>query len=152
MNKVMLIGNLTRDPEVRYTQSGKAVTRFALAVNRRGRRDEGQQPTADFPTIVAWDKLAEICGNNLTKGRRIYVEGRLRTGSYEAQDGTKRYTTEIVMSDMEFLDSKNSAPRDDGFPQDGDYPFASGSGASAPAAAKNSGTFGGDIADEEIPF
>ena len=104
MNKVILIGRLVKDPEIRYTQSGKGVASFVLAVDRRFSK-EGQQ-TADFIPIVAWNKLAEIVGDNLTKGRRISVEGRMQVRSYDAQDGTKRYVTEVIADEVEFLDSK----------------------------------------------
>ena len=116
MNKVILIGRLTRDPEVRYTQSGIAVCTFTLAVDRRYARkaENNGQPTADFIPIVAWRKLAEICGNNLTKGRRISVEGSMQVRNYEAQDGTKRYVTEVIADEIEFLDSKNSGQGDGG--------------------------------------
>ena len=108
MNKVLLTGNLARDPEVRYTQSGKAVASFSLAVNRRfGKANDGQQPSADFISIVAWEKLAEFCGNYLTKGSRILVEGRLQARSYDAQDGSKRYVTEVVVQSMEFCGKKS---------------------------------------------
>ena len=104
MNKVILIGRLVKDPEMRYTQSGKGVCSFALAVDRRFSK-EGQQ-TADFIPIVAWNKLAEVVGDNLTKGRRISVEGRMQVRNYDAQDGTKRYVTEVIADEVEFLDSK----------------------------------------------
>lgn len=104
MNKVILIGRLVKGPEIRYTQSGKGVASFVLAVDRRFSK-EGQQ-TADFIPIVAWNKLAEIIGNNLTKGRRISVEGRMQVRNYDAQDGTKRYVTEVIADEVEFLDSK----------------------------------------------
>ena len=104
MNKVILIGRLVNDPEIRYTQSGKGVASFVLAVDRRFSK-EGQQ-SADFIPIVAWNKLAEIIGNNLTKGRRISVEGRMQVRNYDAQDGTKRYVTEVIADEVEFLDSK----------------------------------------------
>ena len=104
MNKVILIGRLVKDPEMRYTQSGKGVCSFNLAVDRRFSK-EGQQ-TADFIPIVAWNKLAEICGDNLVKGRRISVEGRMQVRNYDAQDGTKRYVTEVIADEVEFLDSK----------------------------------------------
>ena len=104
MNKVILIGRLVKDPEIRYTQSGKGVASFVLAVDRRFSK-EGQQ-TADFIPIVAWNKLAEICGDNLVKGRRISVEGRMQVRNYDAQDGTKRYVTEVIADEVEFLDSK----------------------------------------------
>ena len=103
MNKVILVGRLAQDPEVKYTQSGKAVATFALAVSRRV--GQGQEAT-DFIQIVAWEKLAEICGNNLNKGRRILVEGRLQIRSYEAQDGQKRRVAEVIAQNIEFLDSK----------------------------------------------
>ncbi len=148
MNKAILIGRLTRDPEVRYTQSGVAVCTFTLAVDRRFARKDANdgQPTADFIPIVAWRKLAEVCGNNLIKGRRISVEGRIQVRSYEAQDGSRRYVTEIVADEIEFLDSKNSVPHDGGF-----------AGAPAPAAPQqkpnnDAGNFGPSIPDEEIPF
>ena len=145
MNKAILIGRLTRDPEVRYTQSGVAVCTFTLAFARRfaRREDNSGQPTADFIPIVCWRKLAEICGNNLVKGRRISVEGRIQVRSYDAQDGSKRYVTEIVADEIEFLDSKGSAPQAGGF------------GAPAPAAPQqpaDAGSFGPSIPDEEIPF
>lgn len=101
---MILVGRLAQDPEVRYTQAGKAVATFSLAVSRRV--GQGQEST-DFIPIVAWEKLAEICGNNLNKGRRILVEGRLQIRSYEAQDGQKRRVAEVIAQNVEFLDSKN---------------------------------------------
>ena len=150
MNKAILIGRLTRDPEVRYTQSGVAVCTFTLAVDRRfARRDANDgQPTADFIPIVAWNKLAEICGNNLVKGRRISVEGRMQVRNYDAQDGTKRYVTEVVADEIEFLDSKGQAPHEGGF-QPSAAPAAAPQ-AQQPSAGANS--FGPSIPDEEIPF
>lgn len=149
MNKVILVGRLTRDPEVRYTQSGTAVATFTLAVDRRfAKRDANDgRPTADFIPIVAWRKLAEICGNNLVKGRRIGVEGSMQVRSYDAQDGSKRYVTEVIADDIEFLDSKNAA-------HEGGYtaPAPLSSGGAAPAAKPAGGGFGPTIADEEIPF
>ena len=100
MNHVTLMGRLTADPEIRYTQSGKAVASFTLAVDRRG---EG----VDFVPIVAWEKLAEIIGNNLTKGRRTLIEGRLQIRSYE-HEGQKRKATEVVATNMYFCDSKSA--------------------------------------------
>ena len=104
MNKVILAGRLARDPEMRYTTSGKAVASFSLAVNRRFGRNAGdQQQTADFIPIIAWEKLAEICGNNLIKGSQVLVEGRMQVRSYDAQDGSKRYVTEVVANEIEFM-------------------------------------------------
>jgi single-strand DNA-binding protein len=147
MNKVVLIGRLTRDPELRYTQSGKAFATFTLAVDRRFRRQAEQngQPTADFIPCVAWDKLAEIIGNNLTKGRRVGVEGRLQTRTYDAQDGSKRSAFDVVLDELEFLEPKNGG-------QQGGY----GQGFGAPGApvqqAPAGNDFGPNISDEEIPF
>ncbi len=151
MNKVILIGRLTRDPEVRTTTTGKTVTSFTLAVDRRFVRRDGNdgQPTADFIPIVTWNKLAEICGNHLTKGRRISVEGRIQVRTYDAQDGTKRYVTEVIADDVEFLDSKNSASGDGSFQQGGFSPAAS---APQQQPTGGAGSFGPSIPDEEIPF
>ncbi len=107
MNKVMLIGNLTRDPELTTTNSGVSVCRFSLAVQRRfGNSDNG--PQADFFNIVVWRGLGENCHKFLKKGSKCCVIGRLQNSSYEAQDGTKRYTTDIVADDVEFLGTKPS--------------------------------------------
>ena len=155
MNKVILAGRLARDPEVRYTQTGKAVASFSLAVNRRFSRNADGQNTADFIPIVAWDKLAEICGNNLVKGSQIIVDGRMQVRSYDAQDGSKRYVTEVIAQDIEFMGSRPA-----GAPAA--HPYG---GAQAPmgvqtqqhhAPQKPSGaaaSFGSEVPpDEEIPF
>lgn len=102
MNKVILVGRLTQDPEVRYTTSGKAVASFTLAVNRMG------SEATDFIPIVAWEKLAEACGNNITKGQKVLVDGRLQIRSYEARDGQKRRVAEIVAQHVDFLERKSS--------------------------------------------
>ena len=104
MNKVILMGRLTRDPDVRTTQSGKSVAQMTLAVDRR-RGADGQQE-ADFLSLVAWEKLADIAGQYLHKGSKILVEGRLQSRSYDAQDGSKRYITEVVVSNLEFCESR----------------------------------------------
>jgi single-strand DNA-binding protein len=107
LNKVTLIGNLTRDPELRYTPQGTAVCTFSLATNRQWTTDSGEKKEdAEFHRVVAWNKLAEICSQLLKKGRKVYVEGRLQTRSWQGQDGQNRYTTEVVISDMILLDSK----------------------------------------------
>ncbi len=107
LNRAQLIGNLTRDPELRYTPSGTAVCSFSIATNRSWTTDTGEKKDeAEFHRIVAWNKLAEICSQFLVKGRKVYVEGRLVTRSWNAQDGTQRNTTEIVISDMILLDSR----------------------------------------------
>jgi len=107
LNRVQLIGNLTRDPELRYTPNGSAVCSFGLATNRSWKTDTGEKrDEAEFHNIVAWNKLAEICSQFLTKGRKVYVEGRLATRSWTGQDGAQRSRTEIVISDMILLDSR----------------------------------------------
>lgn len=110
LNKVQLIGNLTRDPELRYTPNGNAVCSFSLATNRNWTTDSGEKrEEADFHRIIAWNKLAELCSQFLVKGRKIYVEGRLSTRSWTGQDGTQKSTTEVVISDMILLDSKGGS-------------------------------------------
>jgi single-strand DNA-binding protein len=104
MNTVILLGRLTADPDIRSTRDGKAVASFSIAVNRFG----GNGDQTDFVPIVAWEKLAEICGNNLGKGRRVLVEGRLQIRSYDGTDGQKKRVTEIVAQNIEFLDSKGT--------------------------------------------
>lgn len=105
MNKVILIARLAKDPEMRYTESGKAICSFSLAVNRKwGRDNDG--PTADFIPCVVWDKLAEIAGNNLIKGSQVAIEGRIQVRSYDAKDGSKRYVTEVVINELEFIGPK----------------------------------------------
>jgi len=140
MNKVILIGRLTKDPEIRYTQAGTPVGTFTLAVDRRWMHKENNngQPTADFIPCVVWNKLAEVVGNNITKGRRISVEGRLQVRTYDAQDGSKRWVTEVIANEIEFLDSKQNAPA-----AEGEFGKTTGTA---------SGGFGPTIPDEEIPF
>lgn len=106
MNKVILVGRLVRDPEVRYTQTGKPVASFTLAVNRRFARSENQQQ-ADFIPIIVWDKNAEVCEKYLEKGSQVLVEGRMQIRSYDTQDGSKRYITEVLAQEIEFLGSKS---------------------------------------------
>lgn len=107
LNKVMLIGNLTRDPEMRYTPQGTAVCTFGIATNRSWTTESGEKKEeADFHNIVAWNKLAEICAQLLKKGRKVYVEGRLSTRSWQAQDGSQKQRTEVVINDMVILDKK----------------------------------------------
>jgi single-strand DNA-binding protein len=106
LNRVQLIGNLTRDPELRYTPNGTAVCSFGLATNRSWKTDAGEKhDEAEFHNIVSWNKLAELCSQFLVKGRKVYVEGRLSTRTWTGQDGAQRNRTEIVISDMILLDS-----------------------------------------------
>lgn len=107
LNRVQLIGNLTRDPELRYTPSGAAVCSFSIATNRSWTTEAGEKKEeADFHRIVAWNKLAELCSQFLVKGRKVYVEGRLSTRTWTGQDGASRSTTEVVIDDMILLDNK----------------------------------------------
>lgn len=133
----MLIGNLTRDPELRYTPTGAAVCTIGLATNRYWTTESGEKKEeVEFHRVVAWNKLAELCSQLLVKGRKIYVEGRLRTNSWKATDGTQRSTTEVVIEDMIILDSRIPA----GSPRFGEAgqagrPTAAGEGTSPEAAA-----------------
>jgi single-strand DNA-binding protein len=141
MNKVIIVGRLTRDPEVRYTQTGKAVASFSVAVDT----GFGENKRADFIPVVVWDKLAEVCGNNLTKGRRVLVEGRLQIRDYE-KDGQKRRAADVVAQNIEFLDTKQSVSGG-----------GSNTNANTASPAKSSGydvsSFGTEVfPEEEIPF
>lgn len=106
MNKVMLIGNLTKDPEIRYLTSGTAVTTFTIAVTRNFTSQQGDRQ-ADFLPIVVWKNLAETCAKYLAKGRMVAVSGRIQTRSYDGKDGQKRYVTEIVADEVQFLGSSS---------------------------------------------
>jgi single-strand DNA-binding protein len=110
LNKVMLIGNLTRDPDVRYTPTGTSVASFAIATNRSWTPADGgeKQERVDYHNIVAWSKLADICGQLLHKGDKVYLEGRLQTRDWKAQDGSDRRITEIVIDNMMLLRSTRS--------------------------------------------
>lgn len=145
MNKVILMGRLARDPDVRTTQSGMKVARMTIAVDRRISRAKAQpgQQTADFIGLVAWDRTADFADQFLGKGRQILVEGRIQTGSYEAQDGTKRYTTDVIAERIEFADSR---------PQNGGMDGGFAPRAAAPAAPTAPSFDNAPIADEEIPF
>lgn len=101
LNKVMLVGNLTRDPDLRHTPNGKPVTSFGVATNRRWKNETGElQEETEFHTVVVWGKLAEVVPQILKKGHRVFIEGRLRTRSWEGQDGIKRQRTEVVMENF----------------------------------------------------
>lgn len=148
MNKVVLVGRLTRDPELRFAAgSGNAVSRFTVAVNRQFKRDE-----TDFINCVAFGKTAETISQYFTKGKQIAVSGSIRTGSYDAQDGTKRYTTDVAVDTFDFIDSNNSNRDNGGY--DGGY--NSNSDYSAPANDPFGGAgFNDDITpvdDGDMPF
>ncbi len=110
LNRAQIIGNLTRDPEMRYTPNGQAVASFAIATNRRWKdKDGNNQEQTEFHDVVAWGKLAEVISQYSHKGNKIYVEGRLQTRQWEAQDGSKRNKTEVVIEDFVFLSPKGEA-------------------------------------------
>lgn len=110
LNKVMLIGNLTRDPEIRYTTGGATVVSFGLATNKSWKNPEGEiQESTEFHNIVAWSKMAEICQQLLAKGMKVYIEGSLNTRSWEDDSGSTKYKTEVRIDEMILLDSKGKA-------------------------------------------
>lgn len=115
LNKAMIIGNLTRDPEVKNIPSGQTVTTFSVATNMVWKDQSGQkQEKVEFHNVVTWRKLAEICGQYLKKGSKVYIEGRLQTRDWTGQDGVKRYRTEIVAENMIMLDRTGGAPSSGG--------------------------------------
>jgi single-strand DNA-binding protein len=150
LNRVMLIGRLTRDPELRYTPSGTAVCQLALATNRYGQDASGERKEfTDYHDVVVWNqgnrKLAELCSQYLQKGRLVYVEGRLQTRSWDDQaTGQKRYRTEVNASDVQFLDSR----------QDGGAPMGAPAEPTAAGAPRGAAPFegGGDVDPDDIPF
>ncbi|OGC48980.1 hypothetical protein A3A69_01785 [candidate division WWE3 bacterium RIFCSPLOWO2_01_FULL_37_15] len=109
VNKVILIGNLTRDPELRYTPQGSAVVSFVVATNREWTMDGVKKEVVDFHSVVAWNKLAELCGQLLSKGSKVYVEGRLQTRDWTDTEGIKKYKTEVVIDEMIILSNKRSS-------------------------------------------
>ncbi len=154
LNRVQLIGNLTRDPELRYTPSGTAVVSFGLATNRSWSTDNGEKhDETEFHNIVAWNKLAELCSQFLVKGRKVYLEGRLSTREWAGQDGQKRQRTEIVIDDMILLDNKGAGAKGES-----ETPAPSAP-ASSPKATKkvepeedHSNSNNEDVAPDDIPF
>jgi single-strand DNA-binding protein len=116
LNKVMIIGNVGRDPEMRYTPDGKANAKFSVAVSRVWTNQEGEKKEeTEWFNVVAWDKLAETCGSYVTKGQKVYVEGRLQTRTWEGQDGLKHKTTDLVAREVIFLSprAKTATSEDD---------------------------------------
>lgn len=124
----MLIGNLTRDPEMRYTPQGNAVASFVIATNREWVTSGERKQAADFHNVVAWNKLAEICGQLLKKGTKVYVEGRLQTRTWQDPQGSKKYKTEIVIDDMIILSKikQDGSVDDDDIIGDEDTGFGEG--------------------------
>ncbi|MCB7088761.1 single-stranded DNA-binding protein [Enterocloster bolteae] len=153
MNRVILMGRLTRDPEVRYSQGERsmAIARYSLAVDRRGRRNQdssSDQQTADFINCVAFDRAAEFAEKYFRQGMRVLVSGRIQTGSYVNKEGQKVYTTEVILDDQEFADSKGAASDMGGYAQ------AAPSQRPAPTSAIGDGFMNipDGVEDEGLPF
>ena len=160
MNKVFLIGRLTRDPELRYTGSNTAVATFSLAVNRNFSNQNGERE-ADFINIVVWRKQAENVKNFLSQGSQVAIDGRIQTRSYDDQNGQKRYVTEVVADNVEFLGSKNSSNNSNNMnssanhaeptPYDfGDAPEPKGTDIDSNPFADFGSSI--EISDDELPF
>jgi len=158
MNKVFLIGRLTRDPELRYTGNNTAVASFSIAVNRNFTNQSGERE-ADFINIVVWRKQAENVKNYLTQGSQVAIDGRIQTRSYDDQDGKKRYVTEVVADNVEFLGSKNSSQQggnntssNSGEPTP--YDFGGGEPTTTAVDSNPFADFGSsiEISDDELPF
>ena len=133
INKVILIGNLGKDPEIRYTQSGAAVVNFSIATTERWKGQDGQQQEqTEWHNIVAWKRLAEICSEFLSKGSKVYIEGKLQTRKYQAKDGTDRYSTEIVANEMKMLSPRQGDSYRSDIPTAIDQPQSTGDDDSVP--------------------
>ena len=141
INKVIIVGNLGKDPEVSYVPSGAAVAKFSVATSEtwKDKTSGEKKERTEWHRIVAWDKLGEICGKYLSKGRQVYVEGKLQTHSYDDKEGVKRYVTEIIAQDVQFLGGKG----------DSSDSARSGGGPSQREPAGGRGPAGGE---DDIPF
>ncbi len=156
MNKVFLIGRLTRDPELRYTSNNVAAASFTVAVNRTFTNQNGERE-ADFINIVVWRKQAENVKNYLTKGSQVAIDGRIQTRSYDGQDGQKRYVTEVVADNVQFLDTKNASNANSQSSASGPSPYDFGSNpepTTTDIAPDPFADFGSsiEISDDELPF
>ena len=134
VNKAILVGTLGGDPEIRYTQNGLAVVNFSLATSESWTKDGEKHDKTEWHKVVAFGKLAEICGEYLVKGKQVYIEGRIQTRKWEDKEGTTRYTTEIVANQMTMLGSKGDR---------GDVPSGGGGGKSSGGSGGGSGSGGG---------
>ncbi|MDZ7833268.1 MAG: single-stranded DNA-binding protein [Desulfobacterales bacterium] len=151
LNKVMLIGRLGKDPEIRYTQEGRAVGNFSMATSQQwSDRDSGEKKErTDWHRVVIFGRLAEICSQYLSKGRLVYIEGRLQSRSYE-QDGVTKYITEVVANDMQMLESKNAAQSQYADNSAPSYDAGATSQPQPQQPASSGG--GGNEFDDDIPF
>ncbi len=160
MNKVILMGRLTRDPDIRYSQGERsmAIARYTLAVDRRGRRQQDgndQQQTADFINCVAFDRAAEFAEKYFRQGMRVLVSGRIQTGSYTNKDGQKVYTTDVIIEDQEFADSKGAAaPAGDMMGHGYGYGYQQPASRPTPQSAIGDGFMNipDGVEDEGLPF
>ena len=155
MNRVILMGRLTRDPEVRYSQGERsmAIARYTLAVDRRGRRSqEGGEQTADFINCVAFDRAGEFAEKYFRQGMRVLISGRLQTGSYTNREGQKVYTTEVIIDDQEFADSKNASGGGQGGYPGGNYQQPASSPAPSSAIGDGFMNIPDGVEDEGLPF
>ncbi len=137
MNKIIVIGNLGRDPEMRYTPSGQSVTSFSIATNRKFTVGGEQREETDWFNVSAWGRLSDLCNQYLTKGQQVYVEGRLHLRSYEGRDGQTRWVNEISLTDVQFL-SRSSGAADEPPPYDNE------------PGTMDSGPMGDDV--DDLPF
>ena len=145
VNKAILVGRLGTNPEVRYTPSGAAVCNFSIATSEAYKDKSGQkQERTEWHRIVVWNKMAEVCGEYLAKGRQVYIEGRLQTRNWDDKDGNKRYTTEVVAQTVQFLGSKDSGAGKGPFAQEG---APAGDNFTPPSFSDNKAQ-----TEEDIPF
>jgi len=156
VNKAILIGNLGKDPEVKYTPQGTAVAKFSLATNERFKDKEGNwQDRTEWHNVVAWARLAEICGEYLKKGGKVYIEGRIQTRSWDdQQSGQKKYMTEIVAQDLVLLSGRGEGGSGGGgFEEGGGRARGASAGGGKPAAQpQDDFAQTGGVTDEDIPF
>ncbi len=140
LNKCMIIGNLGRDPEMRYTPSGQAVTQFTVATNRNYRDAQGEwQKETEWFRVVVWGQQAERAAENLRKGNKVYIEGRIQTRQWEDQSGQKRYTTELIANQVSSLERRERADDEAPFPEDGTGTQGARPASAAPAARSGEG-------------
>ena len=154
LNKVTLIGNLGKDPEVKYTPQGKPVAKFSLATNERYKDKDGQwQDRTEWHNIVLWERLAEIAGEYLKKGGKVYIEGRIRTDSWDdKQTGQKKYMTNIIGNEIILLSGRGEAGGGEGGSRAASASAGNSFDQSAPPEAEHAPVGGSPITDEDIPF
>jgi single-strand DNA-binding protein len=167
LNRVILIGRLTKDPELRYTPAGVAVTQFTLAVDRPFTNQQTREREADFIPVVTWRQLAETCANYLRKGRLAAVEGRIQVRNYDNNEGRKVYVTEVIADNVRFLESANSGNREESYSGGGNSGGGFGGGGSTGGSGGQAGNRSGggqqqdpffddgkpiDISDDDLPF